>query len=219
MLQIPLWKRLAILAVCLAGFLFSFPNFFYGSVEQHNDAIEEIALLGSSPEREAAASVWPGALPSGLVNLGLDLRGGVQLLAEVQVEDVYADRMDGYWLGARDALIGIRDQVGFVERVTTGPEDVLQVRIQNADGLQSAVQAVRAIAQPVVSLTGVGSTDIVVSGQGNLLRVELSEDEKLATDQRTVQQSLEIIRRRIDEVGTREPNIQPLGIKAKSFVD
>ncbi|MEM7719141.1 MAG: protein translocase subunit SecD, partial [Pseudomonadota bacterium] len=63
----------------------------------------------------------------------------------------------------------------------------------------------------VVSLTGVGSTDIVVSGQGNLLRVELSEDEKLATDQRTVQQSLEIIRRRIDEVGTRAPNIQRQG--------
>ncbi len=211
MLQIPLWKRVAILAVCVTGILFSFPNFFYSTVEQHNDAVEEIVLMGATPEREAAASGWPGILPSGLVNLGLDLRGGVQLLAEVQVEDVYADRMDGYWLGARDALVGIRDQAGFVERLVDGPEDILQIRIQNAEAMPAALEAVRGIAQPVVSLSGVGATDIVVAGQGNVIRVELSEDEKIATDQRTVQQSLEIIRRRIDEVGTREPNIQRQG--------
>ncbi|MEO0916809.1 MAG: protein translocase subunit SecD, partial [Pseudomonadota bacterium] len=144
MLQIPLWKRFMILAVCLAGLLFSFPNFFYSAVEQHNDAVEEITLLGTTPEREAAAASWPGILPSGLVNLGLDLRGGVQLLAEVQVEDVYADRMDGYWLAARDALVTIVDQVGFIERVKTGPDDVLQIRIQNADAMQAAIQTVRA---------------------------------------------------------------------------
>ncbi|MEM7752263.1 MAG: protein translocase subunit SecD [Pseudomonadota bacterium] len=211
MLQIPIWKRVIILAVCVAGILFSFPNFFYSNVEQHNDAVEEIALLGSTPEREAAAGVWPGILPSGLVNLGLDLRGGVQLLAEVQVEDVYEDRMDGYWLSARDALVNIRDQVGFIERLDTAPAGTLQIRIQNADALEAAVAAIRATAQPVASLSAVGATDIVVAGQGNVIRVELSEDEKLATDQRTVQQSLEIIRRRIDEVGTREPNIQRQG--------
>ncbi len=211
MLQIPLWKRLAILAVCLAGVVFSFPNFFYSTVEQHNDAVEEITLLGSSPEREAAASAWPGFLPNGLVNLGLDLRGGVQLLAEVKVEDVYADRMDSYWLAARGALVDVRDEVGFIERLVDGPADVLRIRIQNSEALAAAVETVRGIAQPVVSLSGVGATDIVVTGQGNVLSVELSEDEKIATDQRTVQQSLEIIRRRIDEVGTREPNIQRQG--------
>ncbi|MGR3511649.1 MAG: protein translocase subunit SecD [Paracoccaceae bacterium] len=211
MLQIPLWKRILILAVCLAGVMFSAPNFFYATVEQHNDAVEEIEMLGSTPEREAAASGWPGLLPSGLVNLGLDLRGGVQLLAEVQVEDVYEDRMDGYWLGARDALVAIRDQVGFIERLDTAPEGTLQIHIQNSEALNDAVAAVRGIAQPVASFSAAGATDIVVAGQGNVITVELSEDEKLATDQRTVQQSLEIIRRRIDEVGTREPNIQRQG--------
>lgn len=211
MLQIPLWKRVLILGVCFCGLLFSFPNFFYSDVEQHNDAVEEIELLGATPEREAAASSWPGFLPSGLVNLGLDLRGGVQLLAEVQVEDVYEDRMDGYWLSARDALVDIRDQVGFIERLDTAPAGTLQIRIQNAEALSAAVEAVRATAQPVVSFSGVGATDIIVAGQGNVIRVELSEEEKVATDQRTVQQSLEIIRRRIDEVGTREPNIQRQG--------
>lgn len=200
-----------ILGVCLCGILFSFPNFFYSSVEQHNDAVSEIEMFGTTPEREEAAASWPNALPSGLVNLGLDLRGGAHLLAEVHVEDVYATRMDGYWLTARDALVDIRDQVGFIERVDNAPEGTLQIRIQNADGLQAAIAAVRAIAQPVVSLTGVGATDIVVGGQGNVITVELSPEEKIASDQRTVQQSLEIIRRRIDEVGTREPTIQRQG--------
>ena len=97
MLQIPAWKRILILGVCLAGLVFAFPNAFYSRVEQHNDALAEIEAMGSTPERLIAVESWPSFLPSTLVNLGLDLRGGAHLLAEVHVEDVYAGRMDGYW--------------------------------------------------------------------------------------------------------------------------
>ena len=38
MLQFPLWKRLAILLVCLAGLATAFPNLFYNRVERANDA-------------------------------------------------------------------------------------------------------------------------------------------------------------------------------------
>ncbi|MEQ8923543.1 MAG: protein translocase subunit SecD [Roseovarius confluentis] len=211
MLQIPAWKRILILAVCLAGFVFAFPNAFYSRVEQHNDALAEIEALGATPEREEAAAGWPSFLPATLVNLGLDLRGGAHLLAEVHVEDVYADRMDGYWPEVRDALVGIRDQAGFVERLDTAPEGTLQFRIQNAEAMPAALEAVRALAQPVASLTGVGARDIQVAGDGNVLSVELTPEEKVATDNRTIQQALEIIRRRVDEVGTREPTIQRQG--------
>ncbi len=211
MLQIAAWKRVLIWAVCLTGLLFAFPNAFYSKVETHNDAVAEIETLGATPEREAAAASWPDWLPATLVNLGLDLRGGAHLLAEVKVEDVYDDRMDGYWLGVRDALVDIRDQVGFVERVEDAPTGTLQVRISEAGGMPAALEAVRAIAQPVASLTGVGARDIAVAGNGSILSVELSPEEKAATDNRTIQQSLEIIRRRVDEVGTREPTIQRQG--------
>ncbi|MXQ07009.1 protein translocase subunit SecD [Alphaproteobacteria bacterium GH1-50] len=211
MLQIAAWKRVLIWAVCLAGILFAFPNAFYSRVETHNDALAEIEALGATPEREEAAGTWPGWMPNSLVNLGLDLRGGAHLLAEVQVADVYDDRMDGYWLNVRDALVEIRDQVGFVERLDDAPAGELQVRISNPDGLEAALSAVRALAQPVASLTGVGATDLVVSGQGGVITVALSPEEKAATDNRTIQQSLEIIRRRVDEVGTREPTIQRQG--------
>lgn len=61
------------------------------------------------------------------------------------------------------------------------------------------------------SLTGTGQNDIVVNGANDIITITLTDAEKQATDERTMQQSLEIIRRRIDEVGTREPTIQRQG--------
>ena len=111
----------------------------------------------------------------------------------------------------RDALVGIRDQVGFVERLDSAPEGTLQVRIQNAEAMPAALDALRELARPVATLTGVGARDIQVAGQGSVITVELTPEEKAATDNRTIQQALEIIRRRVDEVGTREPTIQRQG--------
>ena len=211
MLQIPLWKRVLILAVCVAGILFSFPNGFYGAVERHNDAAIEIDQFGATPEREAALAEWPSFLPSTLINLGLDLRGGAQLLLDVEVEDVYQSRMDVLWPEVRTAMIDLRDQVGFVERIDNAPNGVLQFRINNADGLSAALTAVRNLAQPVVSLTGATDSTLDVAGQGNTITVQLSEAERVATDNRTIQQSLEILRRRIDPDGVREPSITRQG--------
>ena len=210
MLQIALWKRVLIWAVLAAGLLFAMPNLFYDRVERHNDALAVIETMGATPEREAEAGLWPNWAPSSLVNLGLDLRGGAHLLAEVQVGDVYADRMDALWPEVRDALREERAAVGPVRRQPS-PPDELRVRISEPDGLPIALDAVRALARPVATFTGVGSSDIEVAGDGDEIIVRLSEAERQATDDRTIQQSLEIIRRRVDEVGTREPTIQRQG--------
>jgi preprotein translocase subunit SecD len=77
--------------------------------------------------------------------------------------------------------------------------------------MPQAIDIVRGLATPIVSLTSVGGTDIEVSSRDDLLIVTLSEAERLAMDQRTMAQVLEIVRRRIDEVGTREPSIQRQG--------
>ena len=210
-MQSPLWKTILIWGICAVGLLYALPNLFYTKVEQHNDAMKAVAASGvTTPEQEAAIAQWPNWLPSGLVNLGLDLRGGAHLLAEVQVADVYKDRIDGLWPDVRDALRAERDAVGNVRREPSDP-GVLKVKIGNPANMAKAVEVVRALAQPVVTLTGVGQTDIEVAGSGDILTVQLSEAERAATDNRTIQQSLEIIRRRVDEVGTREPTIQRQG--------
>lgn len=66
MLQIALWKRLVIWFLCIGGLLLALPNAFYSRVESFNDA----KLTSETAEG------WSSFLPSSLVNLGLDLRGG-----------------------------------------------------------------------------------------------------------------------------------------------
>lgn len=207
-----LWKRILVILICAWGIVGAVPNTFYGRVESHNDAVTAIELAGgvATPEQEAARALWPEWLPSSLMNLGLDLRGGAHLLAEVKVEDVYKARMDALWPEVRDAMRDLRDQVGAVRRAPS-PDGVLRVTISNPEGMAAALEAVRALGGSVVTLTGAGQSTIDVSAEGNDIVVQLSEAEKQATDARTIQQSLEIIRRRVDEVGTREPTIQRQG--------
>ena len=200
MLQIDLWKRILIWAVVACGLLLALPNAFYSKVESYNDAV----AVGEPAEG------WVDWLPSGLVNLGLDLRGGAHLLAEVQVGDVYEARMNGLWPEIRNQLRDERDTIGTIRLQDSAPDE-LRVRISRPEGMDRALQVVRELARPVTSLTGAGQNDIVVSADGSDIVVRLSEAERLATDDRTVRQSLEIIRRRIDEVGTREPTIQRQG--------
>lgn len=213
MIQMPLWKRLLILTITLWGIIAAVPNAFYSRVENHNDAAKAVAAAEgvATPEQTAALAEWPSFLPSSLMSLGLDLRGGAHLLAEVETASVYAQRIDGMWPQVREALKEVRDQVGNVRRQPSEP-GVLKVTLSNPAGLDVALQKVKTLAQPVVTLTGVGSSDLEVTTEGtDTIVVQLSAAEKTATDSRTMQQSLEIIRRRVDEVGTREPTIQREG--------
>ncbi|MEX0282307.1 MAG: protein translocase subunit SecD [Arenibacterium sp.] len=210
MLQIDSWKRMLIWLVCLTGIVLALPNGFYSRVEMHNDAVNAIELGQDTPQMQEQAGQWPSWMPSALVNLGLDLRGGAHLLAEVQVEDVYATRLEAFWPDVRDALRPERATIGGIRQQPSAPDE-LRIRIGTPEGMPRALQVVRGLAQPIPTLTGVGATDIVVSSEGDTLIVRLSDEEKLASDDRTVRQALEIVRRRIDAVGTREPTIQRQG--------
>jgi preprotein translocase subunit SecD len=212
MTPMPLWKRILVVVVCAWGVIAAFPNLNYTAVERHNDAVTAIENAGgvASPEQAADRALWPDFLPSALVNLGLDLRGGAHLLGEVRVADVYKARMDGLWPSVRDALRPLRDAVGNVRRLPS-PDGTLRIALSNPEGMTQALAAVNDLATPVVSLTGVGQNDIDVSVIGDEILIQLSEAERVATDNRTILQSLEIIRRRVDEVGTREPTIQRQG--------
>jgi len=211
MLHIPLWKRIVIWGLCALGLLTALPNAFYARAERHNDAVVAAERAGFETEAQAAdRALWPSWLPSAIVNLGLDLRGGAHLLAEVQVADVYKARMDSLWPEMRRALAEARGEIGGIRRAPSDPSE-LRIQIEKPEAMAKAVEVARGLASPVVTLTGVGKSDIEVTAEGNELIIRLSEAERAATDDRTMQQSLEIIRRRVDEVGTREPTIQRQG--------
>lgn len=210
MLFIDLWKKVVIWVVVALGLVLALPNAFYDRVEQFNDAEKEIEVGFDTPENREKTGLWPSFLPSGLVNLGLDLRGGAHLLAEVQVADVYAQRMTALWPDVRDVLRPERATVGTI-RLQKGAPDELRVKISEPAGMDRALQLVRGLSQPVTSLGGAMSTDLDVRAEGDEIVVALSAAEQAATTERTLRQALEIIRRRIDEVGTREPTIQRQG--------
>jgi preprotein translocase subunit SecD len=145
------------------------------------------------------------------VNLGLDLRGGAHLLAEVRVSDVYADRIDGMWPEVRDRL---RD-----ERALWAQCGACRRMIPANCGCGSQIPRPQPIRRPVLCAIWRSPCNPCrdwqarsgCAGDGDHIIVTLSEAERIATDDRTMRQSLEIIRRRVDEVGTREPTIQRQG--------
>ncbi|MEL6266878.1 MAG: protein translocase subunit SecD, partial [Pseudomonadota bacterium] len=201
MLEFPTWKRALITILCALGIAFALPN-----------------ALG--PETRSAIPSW---LPHQSVNLGLDLRGGAHLLLEVEVEEVYAERMRDLRGRVREAVrdAGVRQY----SRLTAGP-DFVSINITNDADVETARRAMEGLAEPVEGSGGLGggmnmfgggggiaaADTLEFSAEGNRLTLTLSEAEKDAITDRTIAQSLEVIRRRVDEAGTREPTIQRQGI-------
>jgi preprotein translocase subunit SecD len=211
MLHIQIWKRVLICGLILAGLLFALPNAFYSRVESFNDASLAIEN-GQDPKLfKDEKKLWFDYLPTSLVNLGLDLRGGAHLLAEVRTTDVHAQKIKSLWIDVRDVLRQKRSDIGTIRLQDSDP-GILRVKISNPEAMQTAIEAVTSLSKPVVSLIRAGANDLKIWSDGDELLVSLSDAEVLATDERTMRQSLEIIRRRVDEVGTREPTIQRQGI-------
>ena len=223
MLFFPLWKRVLVIGICLAGLVFSMPNLFYEHADTSSRAWAEIAKLQDDgipvpAELQAKADEWPNYLPPGVVNLGLDLRGGVHLLVEVQVSEVVAERMQSLRKDVKSAL-----QKGEVRRFTNlrATDDHVTVRITNPEDVARAGELLNGMAQPLGGFlgggfgmggSGVSGVDLAVTDAGNqTYRIALTELAVAGITDRTMAQSLEIIRRRIDEAGTREPSIQRQG--------
>ncbi len=224
MLYFPPWKQALIVGICLVGLVFAMPNLFYDRADQASyarDRIEELERQGEPVPAELRqdAEQWPSWLPGDVVNLGLDLRGGAHLLVEVQVEEVVAERMQQLRAEVREGLIDA-DVRRFTE--LRAAEDHVSVTITNAEDVETARQALEGLAQPVGGFLGGGGfgmggqvgggQDLEVTTTGDrTLRLSLTEPAVAALTDRTLTQSLEIVRRRVDEAGTREPTIQRQG--------
>ena len=169
MLQIALWKRLVIWVLCIGGLLLALPNAFYSRVENFNDA----RVLNETSDE------WPSFLPSSLVNLGLDLRGGAHLLAEVQVSDVYEQRMAALWPDVREILRAERNTVGTI-RLQKGNLDELRIKLSNPSGIDAGIDFLKTLAKPVSSVGSVGKLDLDIVGENDEIIVRLSDSEPVS---------------------------------------
>src|ERR687886_2813346 len=162
-------------------------------------AICALGVVFSVPNLFSPATVqsWPGWLPKKQVALGLDLRGGSHLLLEVDFNSVIKERMQGVVDSMRTKLREAR--IGYTGLNAEGDKVVFNVREQ--DRLNDIRQLVRDVdpdLEPVV-------------GSDGLVTLRFSERAIEARRRAAVEQSIEIVRRRIDETGTKEPTIQRQG--------
>lgn len=186
MLHFARWKIAAILTICLAGLLVSLPNL-------------------------VPASSLPSWLQNTRVALGLDLRGGSYLLLEVDTDSVVRERLEALVDGARTGLRTAN--VGYLNLASEPPNRRISLRLRDMSQAETALRVVRDLANPV-PLGGFGGTapdiEVAVTPDG-LLTATLTEASLRAKATNAVEQSIEIVRRRIDETGVVEPLIARQG--------
>ena len=187
MLQVSTWTRLAVGLILLAGLLIAIPN--------------------ALPDNVRAA--FPRWLPSQTVTLGLDLQGGSYLLLEVELEAVQKDKLESLMSDARRALRKahiLYDNIG----ITT---DAFSVEIKDPaqrDDARTLIQALNpTMGSGVLGVSG-RAYEFSDNGRGTFT-MKISEQYKSQTRAEIVNQSIEVVRRRIDQMGTREPTIERQG--------
>ena len=140
---------------------------------------------------DPAAPQWLTSMGFMPIKLGLDLRGGVQFLLDVDMEPVYKAH--------RQMII---DEVGQEVRGSRGRQVDQQVQItfRDSEGLQKAEAFVKD-----------RFADWQMSKNGNTLVLNQHSDELEALRSSTVQQNLQIMRSRIEHLGITEASVQRQG--------
>jgi preprotein translocase subunit SecD len=179
------WKVVAILLTAAIVCLFAVPNFFSENTLRH----------------------WPSWAQRHIV-LGLDLQGGSSLLLEVDVNAVRKDKLQAI---SDDVLRILRqNRIQFTGRAIKG--NSVEVRITRDSDVENAVSKLRELSQPVSSVMGsTGQRSVDISESGGLITLTPSEPALLERVRQTVDQSIQIIERRVNELGLVEPIIQRQG--------
>jgi preprotein translocase subunit SecD len=163
-----------------------------------------LGMLLGVPNLFPAPAAW---MPWRTVHLGLDLRGGSYLLLEVDMNAVVKERLDSLADGVRQAL---RSGQIFYQTLEPQPDqNRVLLRLRDASKTEAAVAAL----QPLISQdASTGQPDMAIGSDPNgTITLTLSAPALAARATGAVDQSIEIVRRRIDETGVLDPQITRQG--------
>jgi SecD/SecF fusion protein len=169
-------------AIILCGLLFALPNVLPSSVLER----------------------WPAFLPDRPLALGLDLRGGSHLVLEVDGAALLDDRARSLADDTRRVL----REASLPIRALNIHQQGLSVELRDPSDLTRAQDQLDSLVRPGPS--GRPDLDLRPQGSSGLGLTFTEEGRKIAID-RAVEQSLEVIRKRVDQVGVSEPTIQRVG--------
>jgi preprotein translocase subunit SecD len=180
------WKAAGILLTALLVCLFAVPNFF----------------------SEKTAARWPGWAQRHIV-LGLDLQGGSSLLLEVDTSAVRKERLQAL----NDEVLRVLRQarVPFTGRAIQGNGVVVHIT-RDAD-VKTAVGKLGELSQPLSGILGTsGQRTVDITENAGLVTLAPSDAAITERIRQAVDQSIEIIQRRVNELGLVEPSIQREGL-------
>ncbi len=185
MIHFSRWKIILIFALCTLGLVLAAPNLF--SKQQ---------LAG-----------FPGWVPKSTLNLGLDLRGGSHLLLEVDLKAAFKERLADLVQGIRAELRS--ERIGYSRIGATGEQALVVIRdpdkkARRGRGGQTNIERATKLLRQLEP-----GTEVDVSGAR--ITINYTVDARRRRDNQVLQQSIEIVRRRVDEFGTTEPSIQRQG--------
>jgi len=180
------WKAAAILLMAFFVCLCAVPNFF----------------------PESTVKRWPEWAQRHVV-LGLDLQGGSHLLLQVDANAVRKERLQSL---NDDVLRVLRQaRIQFTGRAIVG--NGVQVHITRDTDLDNALAKLRELSTPLSGILGAsGQRSVDVTANGNLITLSPSEAALTERIRQAVDQSIQIIERRVNELGLVEPTIQREGI-------
>jgi SecD/SecF fusion protein len=186
MMQISTWSRVVTFIVLLAGILFALPN----------------ALPENIRDR------LPPFMPKNTVSLGLDLQGGSYLLLEVELDQVQKDRLETL-LG--DIRVGLR-KAHIAYNGLQAQGDTVNVHILDSARLNDAKDILKNLNPAVTnSVLSVGARAYDMTDAAGTITMKMTDAYKTGTRNDIVSQSIEVVRRRIDQLGTKEPAIERQG--------
>lgn len=147
---------------------------------------------------EETRKTFASFLPSRTVNLGLDLQGGSHLLFEIDVKTGMRD----YFANTVDTVRKLlrSEQVGYLDLALK--EEKIIFTLRDPGQAQGALDALKILRKDF---------DLKHVPETNLIEITMNEAERANSIKRIVDQSIEVIERRINELGTREPLIQRQG--------
>jgi len=183
MLRFERWKVVLCVLAILFGAVFSLPNVL--------------------PDNVLAA--MPSFLPHQRLNLGLDLQGGSYLLLEVDTASLKAEKLTNLIEDTRTTLQ--TKQIVFSGLALNG--DGVSVRITDPNQVQPAFTALQGLATPIA---GTVIRDLAVNtGPDQTIHLSIPDQAMTKASADALAQDIEIVRKRIDALGTREPQITPQG--------
>ena len=187
MLQVSTWVRVLVSIILLSGILIALPN--------------------ALPEN--IRTRLPGWVPHNTVSLGLDLQGGSYVLLEVELDQVLNDQQESTVGDVRRALR--KAHIGYAD--LSASAGVITVRVIDAAQFPDALTAIKALNPATGGAVFAGGGyqyEISQPGQNRVV-MRMTEAYKKQTEADILSRSIEVVRKRIDELGTKEPSIEQQG--------